>query len=93
MVGLRNWGLGRLATSWMVYWVVLLAIVLAPVVRDDGEIRRTDGHGTISLSWSGSTLQAILLIVGPPLVLTLFWIAARPRRRSNDRRQRQCVSR
>jgi hypothetical protein len=79
-VMLRNWGLGRLVGSWVVYWVVLLAVVLAPVAREYWEIQRSDGHGTIDFTWSGRSLQMILLIVGPPLLMTLFWIAARPRR-------------
>jgi hypothetical protein len=79
-VMLRNLGLGRLVASWVVYWVVLLAVVLAPVAREYWEIQRSDGHGTIDFTWSGSSLQMILLIVGPPLLMTLFWIAARPRR-------------
>jgi hypothetical protein len=77
---LRTWGLGRLVASWVAYWAVLLAVALAPVARQYSEIQRTDGHGTIDFSWSGSSLQAILLIIGPPLVMTLLWIAARPRR-------------
>ena len=77
---LRSWGLRRLVVSWAAYWAVLLAIALAPLARQYWEIQRTDGHGTIDLSWSGSSLQAILLILGPPLVMTLLWIAARPRR-------------
>jgi hypothetical protein len=78
---LRNWGLGRLVASWVVYWVVLLAVGLVPLARQYREIERTGGHGTINLTWSGSTLQTILLIAGPPLLMTLLWIAARPRRR------------
>ena len=77
---LRSWGLRRLVVSWAAYWAVLLAVALAPLARQYWEIQRTDGHGTIDLSWSGSSLQAILLILGPPLVMTLLWIAARPRR-------------
>ena len=77
---LRRWGLRKLVMSWAAYWAVLLAVALAPVARQYWEIQRTDGHGTIDLSWSGSSLQAILLIVGPPLLVTLLWIAARPRR-------------
>jgi hypothetical protein len=78
---LRNWGLGRLIASWVVYWVLLLAVGLAPLAREYRKIQRTDGHGTIDLSWSGSALQAILLVVGPPLLMTMLWVAARPRRR------------
>ncbi len=77
---LRRWRLGRLVASWGAYWAVLLVIALAPVARQYWEIQRTDGHGTIDLSWSGAPLQANLLIVGPPLVMTLLWIPARPRR-------------
>lgn len=77
---LRHWRLGRLVASWIVYWVALLAVALAPLAREYWEIQRTDGHGTIDRSWSGGALQAVLLIIGPPLLMTLFWIAARPRR-------------
>lgn len=77
---LRTWGLRKLVVSWAAYWAVLLAVALTPVARQYWEIQRTDGHGTIDLSWSGSALQAILLIVGPPLLMTFLWIAARPRR-------------
>jgi hypothetical protein len=72
--------LGKLVASWVAYWAALLAVALAPVAGRYWEIQRTGGHGTIDLSWSGSSLQAILLIVGPPLVMTLLWIVARPRR-------------
>jgi len=77
---LRNWGLGRLVASWVVYWVVLLAVGLGPVARQYWKIQRRDGHGTINFTWSGSSLQMILFIVGPPLLMTLLWLAARPRR-------------
>jgi hypothetical protein len=77
---LRTWGLGRLVTSWVVYWVVLLTVALAPVARQYWDLQRNDGHGTISWSWSGSTVQMVLLVLGPPLLVTLLWIAARPRR-------------
>ena len=77
---LRTWGLGRLVGSSVVYWVVLLAVGLGPVARQYWEIRRRDGHGTINFTWSGSSLQMILFIVGPPLLMTLLWLAARPRR-------------
>jgi hypothetical protein len=77
---LRNWGLGRLVASWIVYWVVLLALGLAPVARQYWAIRRADGHGTIDFTWSGSSLQMVLLVVGPPLLVTLLWLATRPRR-------------
>jgi hypothetical protein len=53
---LRNWGLGRLVASCVAYWVVLLAIVLGPTARQYYEVQRRDGHGTISVSWSGSAL-------------------------------------
>lgn len=77
---LRSWGLGRLVSAWVVYWIVLLAIGLAPLARQYWELERRDGHGTINLNWSGSALQTILLVVGPPLLITLLWLAARPRR-------------
>jgi hypothetical protein len=77
---LRNWGLGRLVASWVVYWVALLAVVLAPLARQLWEIERGDGHGTINLTYSGGALKLVLLVVGPPLLLTLLWLAARPRR-------------
>jgi hypothetical protein len=77
---LRNWGLGRLVASWVLYWVVLLAVGLVPIARQYYGVQRSGGHGTIGFSWSGSWLQMVLLIVGPPLVITLLWLAARPRR-------------
>lgn len=77
---LRTWGLGRLVVSWVVYWVALMVVALAPLAREYWKIQRTDGHGTIDLSWSGGALQAVLLLLGPPLLLTLLWITARPRR-------------
>jgi hypothetical protein len=78
---LRSWGLGRLVTSWVVYWVILLAVVLGPTARQYWELQRSDAaHGTVSFSWSGSSLQLVLLFVGPPLLMTLLWIMVRPRR-------------
>jgi hypothetical protein len=77
---LRSWGLGRLVASWFVYWVLLLAVVLAPVARRYYEVQRSDAHGMISFDWSGSGRQMILIVVGPPLLMTLLWIASRPRR-------------
>ena len=78
--GLRSWGLRGLVASWVVYWAVLLVIVLAPFARQYWDLQRTDGHGTINLGYSGSALRLVLLLVGPPLLMTLLWIAARPRR-------------
>jgi hypothetical protein len=77
---LRNWGLGRLVASWVVYWVVLFAVVIGPKAWEIFRLQRRDEHGTVSLTWSGSTLQMMLLLFGPPLLLTLLWLATRPRR-------------
>ena len=76
---LRSWGLKHLVTSWVVYWVLLLAVLLAPVARQWWELERGGGHGTITQSYAGGGLAAVLLFVGPPLVLTLLWLASRPR--------------
>ncbi|MFN2567601.1 MAG: hypothetical protein ABR499_21615 [Gemmatimonadaceae bacterium] len=78
---LRNWGLGRLVASWLVYWVVLLAIGLGPKAWQIYQLQRRGAHGTVSFTWSGTTLEMVLLFAGPPLVATLLWLATRPRRR------------
>lgn len=77
---LRKWGLRGLVVSWVAYWVVLLAVLLAPVARQYFELQRRGGHGTISYDWSGSATTMTLLLVGPPLAMTLLWLATRPRR-------------
>jgi hypothetical protein len=53
---------------------------LAPAARQYWESQRTNAHGTVNLSYSGGTLRLVLLLAGPPLLMTLLWIASRPRR-------------
>lgn len=77
---LRNWGLRGLVASWVVYWTVLVVVWLAPLAIRYWELERRSGHGTINLSFSADGLSMILLIVGPPLLMTVLWLATRPRR-------------
>ena len=69
-----------LLLSWVVYWVALLAVFAGPKLWRIWQYQRTNTHGTVSISYSGSPMRAVLWIAGPPLLFAAIWLARRPRR-------------
>jgi hypothetical protein len=79
-VSLRDWGPGRLVAAWVGYWALLLVVEAFPAVVEFLRLQLTHAHGSVSHSFSfDAGLGTILLLFGPPLVLWLLWLRARPR--------------
>jgi hypothetical protein len=76
---LRTWRVRHLVGSWIAYWVVLLLVSLREPIRKYIDIQRSGGAGSVSASVSGDAMT-LLWIVGPPLLLFVLWLAARPKR-------------
>lgn len=79
-MSLRDWGPGRLVTAWVGYWALVALVALFPTLREYIRLQMTGGHGTISQNISLGGVGTTLVLFGPPLVLWLFWLRARPRR-------------
>jgi hypothetical protein len=76
-----RWGVRELIAGWVLYWIGLLLYALWPQLLKIYELSVTKQHGSVSLNYSGSLLEAALWIAGPPLLMAVVWIATRPRRR------------
>lgn len=77
---MQSWGVRQLVASWVLYWVVLAVIIAAPTLWEIWSLRRDGGSGEVTWTWSGEVLPAALLVLGPPLLVTLVWIVTRPKR-------------
>ena len=73
---------GRLFAAWMLYWAALLLVQAWPLARAWWRVKRSGGHGTISVSYSGGLAEAALWIAGPPLLMVVVWLLWTRRRRS-----------
>ncbi len=77
---LQRWHPRHLLASWAAYWVALLAIVLGPSIARWWELQREARHGRVTFRYEANGLETALWIAGPPLLLWVLWLAARPRR-------------
>jgi hypothetical protein len=76
---LRGWSHRHLLASWVGYWVALVAVVAAPAIAQWWSLQRRGTRGTVTLSIEADTLETILWITGPPLLLGIAWLLSRPR--------------
>jgi hypothetical protein len=81
---LRRWTAGQLIRSWIVYWAVLLGVVTWRPLWRYIQIQGSNGHGEVSLSYSGGVLPIVLWIAGPPLILFIVWFFSRSRSRERE---------
>jgi hypothetical protein len=79
-MALREWGPGRLLAAWVAYWAVVALVAAFPFLMQYLRIMLSDGHGTITQSFSLTGLETCAILFGPPLVLWALWLRARPRR-------------
>lgn len=79
MSAFRRWQLRHVVWTCIGYWIVLILAKAGPALWEFLRIQLTHGHGSVSVSFSGSLLSLALWIAGPPLLLLLLWIATRPR--------------
>ena len=77
---MQSWGVRQLVASWVLYWIALTLVMAAPTVWDIWSLRRAGQQGEVSWSYDGGLLPALLLVLGPPLLVTLVWLITRPRR-------------
>jgi hypothetical protein len=79
-VGLRTWSWGRIALAWAYYWLLLAAIVAAWVWVDLRRLEREYGHADFLSGYAVGGRATVLVLLGPPLALTLAWLWVRHRR-------------
>jgi hypothetical protein len=84
-VFLKRWSARKLFMSWAIYWVALLAVAAWRPLLELIQLRRTQEHGTVSFTYTGSFLSLALWIAGPPLVLFLVWLFTRSRADAPER--------
>ena len=77
---LRRWSHRELLGSWVAYWIGLLAVIAAPAFFEWWRLQRTDGHGSVSVVVDAGAVEMALWIAGPPLIVFVLWLLARPRR-------------
>ena len=85
----RKRRLRTLLALWAAYWAGLAAFEAGPVLWEYLRLQATEGHGTVSWSFSGSLTMLTLALVGPPLVLWALWLAVPER---DERRTARHVS-
>ena len=79
MLSARRWRASHLFGSWIVYWILLLLVSAGRPLLRIWQLKRSNAHGAVNISYSGSPLQAALWLAGPPLLLFLLWLATRTR--------------
>ena len=77
---MQTWGVRQLVASWVLYWIALTIVIAAPVVWEIWSLRRASEHGDVAWSYDGGLVPALLLVLGPPLLVTIVWLVTRPRR-------------
>ena len=74
----RRIGSGYLFASWFAYWLALFVITYwRPLVTYWRVTHTPQGHGTASFGFSGNPFVLALWILGPPILFTVLWLAAR----------------
>ena len=84
---IQSWGVRQLVASWVLYWIALVIFAAAPTIWRIWSLRQTSEHGEVTWSWEGGLLPAVLLVLGPPLLVTIVWLATRPKRSTDDGHQ------
>ena len=77
---IQSWGVRQLVASWVLYWIALAIIVAAPTLWEIWSLRRAGESGEVTWAYDGGILPPLLLVLGPPLLVTLVWVITRPRR-------------
>ena len=70
----RTRRLRTLLALWGAYWTGLAIVEAGPVLWEFLRLRATEGHGTVSWSFSGSLTMLSLALFGPPLALWVLWL-------------------
>ena len=78
-MSLRSWGWGRVALAWLVYWLVLVVGLMAWLWADARRLTREYGDADFLHGYAVPGPAALLVLFGPPLVLTAAWLWARRR--------------
>ena len=76
---IQSWGVRQLVASWVLYWITLIIVAAGPTIWKIWSLRET-AHGEVTWSWEGRLFPAMLLVLGPPLLVTVVWLVTRPRR-------------
>jgi hypothetical protein len=76
---LRRWSHRELLGSWVAYWIGLFAVIAAPAFLEWWRLQRTGAHGRVSVVVDAGAVEMALWIAGPPLVVFVLWLLARPR--------------
>ncbi|HEX6059965.1 MAG TPA: hypothetical protein VFZ11_13225 [Gemmatimonadaceae bacterium] len=79
---LRRWSHRELLGSWVAYWIGLIAVVAAPAFLEWWRLQRTGAHGSVSVTVDAGAVEMALWIAGPPLLVFVLWLLARPRTRA-----------
>ena len=77
---MQTWGVRQLVASWVLYWIALTIVIAAPIVWEIWSLRRAGAQGEVAWSLDGGFVPALLLVLGPPLLVTIVWLITRPRR-------------
>ena len=77
---MQSWGVRQLVASWVLYWIALTIIIAAPTLWEIWSLRRAGQSGEVSWTYDGGLMPALLLVIGPPLLVTFVWLMTRPRR-------------
>jgi hypothetical protein len=75
---LPRWSAWGLVGTWGIYWSAVAAYEVLPAAWKVLVAEVLHRHGTVSLTYSGGLLLPALVIAGPPLLLTVAWLATRP---------------
>lgn len=79
-MSLCTWGWGRIALAWACYWLLLAAALVVWLWTDVRRLTRAYGAADFLYGYAVGGLAGTLVLLGPPVALTLAWLWARRRR-------------